>query len=91
MINEIANTAKIATVETRLTRGLIAPRSRQSRMAGPKRGWVISQLCRRSDEREKQYAASNMKGTVGKSGSTAPNKPNATLIKPKVAQSARTP
>ena len=55
-----------------LTRGSMARCSCQSRIWGPKTGWVISMLWNRGDERLKAKAATIRKGTVGTIGSTDP-------------------
>ncbi|OHC47799.1 MAG: hypothetical protein A2X69_07205 [Rhodobacteraceae bacterium GWF1_65_7] len=47
------------------------------------------QLCRRSDEREKQNAARIMKGTVGKTGVMTPISPSPSAMNPQISHISR--
>ena len=67
----------------------MAPCCCQSLIGGLSFGWVMSQLCRRSELCEKQKAASKRKGVVGNNGKTAPITPKMRAIPPPAAHKRR--
>jgi len=57
----------------------------QANIKGPSFGWLINQVWKRLDEREKSHAANNKKGVVGSKGKKIPTTPSMTQRQPSAA------
>ena len=79
----------IMVVASCLARKGTARLARQSRTIGPKRGCASSHWSYRALPREKQNAASNTNGVVGRSGTTIPMIPVARHMPPPVIHTHR--
>jgi len=86
---EMAKAASIEPVASCFDRLEMAPDLFQLSMGGPRTGWRKSQLCSRSDDLEKQKAASSRNGTVGMIGRTMPINPNPRATIPPAVQIQR--
>jgi|GEM_PF-5129796 len=60
----------------------IPPPFCQTNIKGPSFGWLINQVWKRVDEREKSHAANNKKGVVGSMGKKIPTTPSITQRQP---------
>lgn len=86
---DIARTTTIDTADKNFDLRLIAPLCCQSRMAAPNVLCEISQLYAVIEDFPKENAASNKKGTVGRTGRNIPAKPAITLKLPSDSQTIR--
>ncbi len=86
---EKENTTTIVPMASRLALTEIAPFSCQFRIGGPKAGWFRSHPCSRGEDLANAAAATSRKGVVGRTGSTAPTRPSARNVSPRISQSAR--
>lgn len=79
----------IITEVIHLARRGTTPWSYQSLSCRPKRGWLISHLCRRGEEREAHQAATIRKGTVGITGRNNPTIPRSRQMPARACRNQR--